>query len=39
MIRNKLQRDLFYVSPNLTVEILISGSGLMDYLVTLRIVN
>ena len=37
MIRNKLQRDLFYVSPNLTVEILISG--LMDYLVTLRIVN
>ena len=37
MIRNKLQRDLFYVSPNLTVEILISGS--IDYLVTLRIVN
>ena len=37
MIRNKLQRDLFYVSPNLTVEILISG--LIDYLVALRIVN
>ena len=37
MIRNKLQRDLFYVSPNLTVEILISG--LIDYLGTLRIVN
>ena len=37
MIRNKLQRDLLYVSPNLTVEILISG--LIDYLVTLRIVN
>ena len=37
VIRNKLQRDLFYVSPNLTVEILISG--LIDYLVALRIVN
>lgn len=37
MIRNKLQRDLFYISPNLTVEILISG--LIDYFVTLRIVN
>ena len=37
MIRNKLQRDLFYVSPNLTVEILISG--LIDYFVALRIVN
>ena len=37
MITNKLQRDLFYVSPNLTVEILIRG--LIDYFVTLRIVN